>query len=495
MVVHQAVVMTFQRTLAIPLILLYTLINARGVNAQFIEDAKWIPQQANSLVLVNASRIFSSPLAQRENWAAQRAGAFERGLSMIPMDKGRVLFASQIDYESMEPIWTVGIFDDQASTIDLERVASTNGATVEQLADHAAVLLPGDHYLIQLQPNIFGIKAPANRQAAARWIRETGSGAARLGDYLDRALQFADRNADIIIAFDLADTISEREARSRLIAAGDELVRASDIELLAQAVSRLNGITLGVTVQNAITGSLRIDFQDGTKGLEKIRKELIIDALSAKGFMIDDLLDWTLKTEASRLVFSGPMTATGLRKVSLLVNQPIRTQFVASSVGEEGASEKELSVGKLTRYYMDTLFLYFKELDEFVQNPRAKHANVYARWFDKYAEKIDMLSVARVDESMLDLSSRISSGLRETSQVLTSAEATTRSRQSTERGGYAYDNYGYGYGYRTNSSVMNAVRTQETARAAVEAKEVMESLRNQLGDARRDMSLKYPDDF
>lgn len=487
--------MTFYRTLPGVVGVLFAFLLTNSVNAQFIEDAKWVPRQANSLVLINATRIFSSPLAERENWAAQRAGAFERGLSMIPMDKGRVLFASQIDYDHMEPVWTIGIFDDEASTIDLEKVAQVNESTIEDLADHNAVSLPGDHYLIALQPKIYGIKAPANRQAAARWIRESQSSQPRLSEYLDRALQFADRNADVIIAFDLSDTISELEARSRLIDAGAEVVRPSDVELLAKAASRLSGITLGVTVQDSITGSLRIDFQSGTTGLDKISKEMIIEILSERGVMIDDLLDWNLKTETSRLVFSGRMTPTGLRKVSLLVNQPIRMQFTPSSVGDEAAGEKELSVGKLTRYYMDSLLLYFEELNEFVQNPRAKHANVYARWFDKYADKIDMMSVGQVDESLVELSGEIAAGLRETSRLLTTAEASTRSRQATERGGFYYGYYGYGYGYRTNSSVRRAIRTQETARAAVDAKAVMEDLRSRLGDARRALSLKYPDDF
>lgn len=346
-----------------------------------------------------------------------------------------------------------------------------------------------------------GVKAPANRQAASRWIQDSESGKSRLSAYMNDALSFADRNAHIIIAFDLADAISEDDARSRLLAA--EGLRASDIEGLALAASRLQGVTLGVTIRESIVGSLRIDFKPGTEGLDRVKKELIIDILSNRGLMVDDVLDWELTVEASRLVLRGPLKPAGLRQISLLINQPVRVQLTETSPGNEQA-EKEISVGKATRHYIDTLTLFLNELDEFVQNPRHKHANVYARWFDKYANKLDMLSVSSIDPDMLTTGSQISAGFREVSQLLTSAEASTRSRETTERGGVYWSGngygggygYGYGYGYRrTNASVKQAIRTQETAEAASQSKVYMEKLRDLLGDSRRQMSVKYPQDF
>jgi hypothetical protein len=473
---------------------------ASGAAAQFNADSKWIPGQANSLVLINATRIFASPLATKENWAAQRLGAFERGLSLVPFDKGRVMLASQIDYEHMEPIWTAGVFFDEESAIDLTAVAQRHGQQAEELAGHQAVLLPGDHYLIELEPKLFGIKAPANRQATSRWVAESEASAPRLSPYLSNAIAFADRNAHVIIAFDLSDAISQADARSRLLQV--EGLRASNIESLATAASRMSGVTLGVNIGEAINGSLRIDFKPGTEGIDRISKDLILGILSDRGLMIDDLLDWELASEASRLVLKGPMSNTGLRQISLLVNQPVRVQLTNVSPGE-GSGQKEISVGKATRQFIDTINLYFAELDEFVQNPRAKHAKVYARWFDKYANKIDSLSLAGVDPEIVPVASDVSAGLREVSRVLTYAELSTLNRQTTERGGvygdyggYGYYGYGYGYGYRrSNAAVREAVRTQETTKVAATAKETMEKLRGEVGDARRQMSIKYPEEF
>ena len=121
-------------------------------------------------------------------------------------------------------------------------------------------------------------------------------------------------------------------------------------------------------------GSLRIDFRAGTEGVEKISKDLVLQILSNQGLMVNDLDDWELKAETSRLVLRGPLTASGLRQISLLVNQPIRAQLSDSS--SPGQQTAEISVGKATREFLDTLQLYFKELDEYIRDPRRKHANV-----------------------------------------------------------------------------------------------------------------------
>lgn len=487
------------------LLLATALLSSSQVAAQFSADSKWVPDQANCLVLVNPTRIFSSPLAARENWAASRARAFERGMSIVPTDRGRVMLASQIDYASMGTVWTVGVFYGDDTPLSVQSVAERNGLEVEDLAGRQAVNMPGDHYLIQLEPNTVGVIAPANRQTAHRWIQDRESGQPRLSKYLEDAIAFADRNADVIISFDLSNAVSASEARSRLI--GFPGIRASDIQTFANAISRLEGVTLGVTVRESIAGSFRIDFRPGTEGLNRVSKEFILQVLSNQGLMIDDLENWELTTEASRLVLRGPLSTTGLRQISLLVNQPVRAQLTQSS--SPGTEVAEISTGRATREFIDTLQIFIQELDEIVRNPRRKNANVYGRWFNKYADKIDMLSVARTDPEMLNLAGGISASFREISQILVSAEARIRSTQASDRGnlsggdqfgmgaqlGAMWGGFGYRQDFRTRASVRQETRIQKTADAVEDAKAEMQKLRVQLGDVRRQMSVKYPEDF
>ncbi len=482
--------MTMRRLIRFVGLWLSVIATTLPVHAQFGLDAKWVPEHANTMVLINADRIFSSNLAVKENWAAAGAGAFERGLSIVPPGVGRVLLASQVDLEFFEPIWTVGIFAKGDLGNAIEKLAVQDGREIELLDSRSAVALSGDQYAVQIDNSTVGVMAPANRQSLFRWLKDGDAGRVRLSEYLSNAIAFADAKADIIIVVDLENLMSKSAARSRLLKL--ESVRASDIDDLADAISRLKGLTLGITVRDQINGALRIDFADGTSKTSLVSKKFILEALVNNGVMINDFLDWEVSTENNRVVFSGPLTSTGLRKVSSLINQPIRAQFSNSPAGQQAQAP---SIGKSTRQYFDTVDLYFRELDEFLHGPRHTNARAYARWFDKYANKIDGLPVRNVDPEMVEFGANISEGFREISQELFSSDATVAGRLATERGynnNYYYSDYYYGY--RTNSSIRKNIKSQEYAKAADSAKGMLENLRNQVANIRKTMSARY-DDF
>ncbi|MBX3418440.1 MAG: hypothetical protein KF851_12620 [Pirellulaceae bacterium] len=459
------------------------------VNAQFELEAKWVPDHANTLVLINADQIFGSAIATKENWAATGAGAYERGLSIVPPGVGKVMLASQIDLEYLEPIWTIGVFAKGNTSNAVAKLAEQDGREVEQVGSRDLVALSGDQYVVQLDGSTVGVVTPANRQTLARWLKDGDAGRVRLSEYLSNALAFADKNADVIIAFDLENLISKSAARSRLI--NFESIRASDVDALADAMSKLQGLTLGITIRDGITGALRIDFADGTSGINLVSKKFILEALANNGVMINDFLDWEITTEGTRAVFSGPMTTSGIRKISSLINQPIRAQFADSPGGQQA---QPASMGKSTRQYFDTIDLYFRELDEFLRGPRHTNARAYARWFDKYANKIDGLSVRNVDPQMVEFGANISEGFRDVSQGLFSSDATVVGRQATERGvnsSFFYSDYNYGY--RSNSSIRKNIKAQEYSKAAETARGILENMRNQIGSMRRDMTARYED--
>lgn len=462
--------------------------------AQFLNEIKWIPAHANCLILVNADQIYNSPLAQRENWAADRQGAFQQGLTIVPANAGKVMLASQMDFELMDTIWTTGIFSKINSDQGLAKLAAQTERQLEKLGEHEALELPGDVYAVQLEEGVVGVMAPANRQNTIRWLRDGDSGMVRVPQYLSDAAKFADRNADLIISFDLDHVISQDDAKSQLLKM--EGLRASNINDLAEAISKLTGITLGVTIRDSINGSLKIDFEAGAKGVDKISKNMLLEIMAHNGVMINDCLDWNVSTNNNQILFSGPMSSTGLRKIGSLIDQPIRAQFTGTATKN---SQGAVSIGKSTRNYLDSIELYFRELDEFVNGPKHSTSKAYARWFDKYADKVDSLSASNVDPDALEYGAQVAEGLREVSYILYGAEASASSRTATEtenRGVNYYGyNYGYGYGYRSRSmsSYRDSVRTQEYAKASTEAKGVMEQLRSGLGDLRRQLPSKYSD--
>ncbi len=471
---------------------LLSLLMTSASFAQFELDTKWVPEHANSLVLINSDRILASEMAQKESWDAANTTAFERGASIIPPNFGKVMFASQFDLDNLEPIWTVGILADSKANTSVAKAAEHSGREMEKLGERDAVALTGDQYAVQLDESTVGLMAPANRQALVRWLKDGDAGRVRVSEYFSKAIGFADKNADVIVAFDLEHLMSASEARTRLLQL--ESVKAKDIETVAKAIERLEGLTLGITIRDVATGVLRIDFQDGTEGLDKITKELILEILSERGSMIDDLLAWEVSVETSRVVFRGPLSPTGLRKINLLINHPIRDHFSGS---DSETPTSPGSVGKNSREYFDSIDVYFRELVELLNDPRHRSARGYTKWFDKYADKIDRLPPRNIDPQLLEFGASIAKTFRSVSQTLFDSVATVTSdiaQQRSNRNTWHYSYYGDSYyGYRSNNMMRKTIQAQEYSKAAEQAKRIMEEARNQLGDMRRDMSLKYSD--
>jgi hypothetical protein len=467
------------------LALLLSVAAGSSALAQFDKAAQWIPDDANMLILINADRLMGSEMAKQEDWASSKA--FERGNSVLPPGVGTAFFASQFDFQVMEPIWTVGVFRGIDSRARLSAVAQRMSVEMDELMDRPVAPLTGDMFAVSIDPETIGVFAPSDRQGLAKWLKQGFDDRVTVTPYLSQAIEFADKNADVIIAFDMANAISAAGARSRLLRI--EGVKPSDIDTLATAASKLQGFTLGITIRDKSYGALKIDFEQGTKGLDRINKRLLLGILGENGVMVDDAEDWTVSTEGSSVTFGGWMSVTGLRKVNLLVNQPIRNQFAGAPT--PGQSQ-EVDMAKNTAEFLDAIELYLRELDQFAAEHRSSSAKAYARWFDKYANKIDSMSIRGVDTEVVDFAASMAREFRNVSMVLTKTDGAIQSRTVAEREYGSYYYYGDYYGHRSrNYASGQLVKAQESASATNAAKTIMQELRNKFGDLRRSMTTKY----
>lgn len=460
-----------------------------AAHAQFSRDAKWVPDQANSLILVNADRVFQSGLAAQEKWSPEQA--FQRGMTIVPPGVGKAMFASQYDYAMMEPVWTTGVFEVADADTRLTQAAERWDSTVEDFMGRKSATLRGDLFGVVLDAGVIGVMAPGNRQSAARWVGDADAGRSRVSLYLADAIKFADQNADVILAFDLANAFSVGEARSALLR--QEGLTGPDIEALSVAAARMQGLTLGITVKDKAYGAIKIDFADGTNGLDKLKKRVILELLSSNGMMVDDFNEWEVAVQGSSVTFGGWLTATGLRKVGLLVNQPVRMQFTG---GKPQQGSAELNTVQITREFVDTLELYFRDLEQFMVERRSSAPRAYSLWFDKYANKIDSLSITGVDPAVVEFASGMSREFRNVALILTQSQGRIDTRTISDVDYSGSYGYGYGYGYRSgnlsrNSAARKLAKTEESAAAAAAAKEVMQQLRNQFGDLRRDIESRF----
>lgn len=456
---------------------------------QFDADLVWIPSDANTLVMVNHDKLIASPLAQKDNWASRGQQIFEAGESIVPPGIDRVTIASQIDFEFMHGLWTVCVFSNQADRVGLQQVSKRVGRRIEKLGDRPALVLPNDTFLVQLDATTIGAMAPANRQSVARWAQTGGSGLQGVSPYLKDAAKFADKNAHVIIAFDLTDVISPEDAVARL--QKYESVKADDAEGLAADLAKLRGITLGLTARDKVIGSLKLDFAPGTTHLAKIDKALLLEALERNGVMIDDVSNWEVTVKPNQILLSGNLSSAGMRMLNTLVSQPVLAEFLVPD-----DSSKESNPQDRTKVYLSAIRDMFAELQEKQQSKNQLKS--YALWFERYARKVDDLSAANVDAEVLKLGTDVATQFREISQLLRNAELRRKAR-ATGSAQDSFDSYSDYYGSSTsrydNSPARRAIRVEEFANAESQAREMIGNLENQIGQIRRSMSAKYGSQF
>ena len=188
------------------------------VTAQFQKTSKWVPDEANTLVMVRVKQVIGSDIASKEKWSSDRTKAFQSGASFIPPWADRLLIASHTDFQYFEPAWRVVVYEQSRNEIEISKVSQRVGGNIESISGKDAILLPNDAYLVEADTQTLVSMAPANRQATARWLRDSMASKSRLSDYLAAAVRFADKNADVIAAFDFwlawqAMTIGDQRGR------------------------------------------------------------------------------------------------------------------------------------------------------------------------------------------------------------------------------------------------------------------------------------------
>ncbi len=455
--------------------------------AQFQLTARFVPKTANSLVMVRADEIADSDIAKKEKWRSERIKAFNSGMTFIPPTANRLLLAAQLDFDTFEPIWQVSVLED-CQAIDIVKVSERLRGNLESIEGSKAVVLPNDAYLVKINDNTIASMSPANRQMTVRWLRSTRNSVMNLSDYLTRAVKFADANADVIVAFDLEGVADRAEIVKNLRDSG--IVPAHDLDAVADSLQTIEGVTLGITINDNVTGAISIDFGSDATPLSSYGKELFLAYLRHNGFMIDDFENWKLQTSGNKLLLSGAMSKTGVRQVSTLIEHPLETEFTNSEYsGDEGPDMKTRSV-----QYFRSVQTLINEMDK----KNAQALDTYARWFEKYARKIDSISSLNVDPEVLDYGRYVADSFLDISGVLMGAKLKkVGDRQQYQDYGWSYSNrWGWGSSFTVdNTRARQQAGSKAKLEGANQAREIMREVQSRTGEVRQQMTSKYQIDF
>lgn len=463
--------------------------SALVAQAQVDPLLRWIPEEANSLVIVRVEKIFKSAISSDQNWLAKWKEAQKSGMAFLPTSTKQFVIGSQFDYEYMEPLFTTSVFEKTGSPIVLSKVADMVKGNITMLTGFDSLELGNDSYLVKLSDNVLASYAPANRQAVIRWLQNQPKSTGGLSAYLSQAAKFADENADVIIAFDMQHVLDPSEIAKRI--QNFESLKGVDADTAVKVLETLQGLTLGITVKSGITGSIKIDFTENPSALTNVAKAFLLEALGKRGLSIDDFENWELKHSNNQFLMSGPLSPAGLRQISLLINHPLR-EVVSASGTEGGITQTDM--GTSTKHYYDQVN---QILEDFRSRPQVKNLNTYASWFDRFARKIDELPVLNVDDAMIQFGQSVSNQFRDISTGLRGAELTkTQDATSYQNSAYGYRGYygSYSY-YYDNSKARNAATSIDRQAGSNQARAALEEIAKQSSELRKQMSLKYNINF
>lgn len=469
--------------------------------AQFEELLAKMPSSANAVVLLDAQRLFASPLGAKEGWKDKYEQSFASGLVTMSPDTQRLVLAAEMDYEFMKPKWEAAVAD-FANARSAALVARSTKGFLEKVGDVPAVALRENAYAVELGPQRMGALAPANRQALARWLRESqGRTEPALSAYLKGTLVASQQSA-VVVAFDLEDAIPPDIIRAKLAASPAVKATSADLEAAAKALDGIRGLVLEVAVTEGTFGRLMVHFRSDATVLAPFAKPLLIEILASLGATIADIERWNMQVEAQRLVLNGPLSAAGRKRIFSLIDNPLASLVASEQTSSSSPADRSPSqAAAASQKYFKSLTSILSEVRD--ESKAAKTFGQNALWFDKWARRIDKLPLLDVDQDLLGFGQYLSTQLRNMAAAMRGIGINTAARgaQVYQSGSSSYNaNYwtgGYSYyaEWRDVDSERRAIRAEEKATGATNARAIAAEIANATAKVRQQMTQKYHVEF
>ncbi len=462
--------------------------------AQYERLIDRVPNDANTLVIIDVERLMAAPLAVREKWKEKHLDDFTQGRVFVPPYAQRVVLAGRMDIESMDYAWQLALMDVQ-KTVSVESVAKKEKGYTDTVAGQKVAWSPRGGYIAKLGTNSAGVLFPANRQYLASWLKGRNG---QLSPYLRQVVQRRDKStAQFIMAMDLEDAVSPEWVRNRIkefkSLSGTDLV-AGDVAAL---VASIKGVTLEVTIGSQAEGTLTVEFGSDATALGNVAKPAFLEVLSRHGCYIDEFEQWKGAVRGTTFAMSGALGKSGLLRLSSVIELP------SLPLDDSGRDQPKVDAGDPKLYASQQ---HYKSVQALVSDVRqrkgidVKSLSQLAMWMEQYARRIDKLPVLNVDQDMQDYSAEIANLLRKMAAGYKGAGIRTGARQAQYHSGVSYtSNYGYA-SYTVNGSrwiqgERRRVRAEETAQASLSAVEIWQTIDQRSGEIRQDMTKRYNVEF
>jgi len=381
--------------------LLLSTLPAASAAGPYDDLLKYIPPQANTLVLVNVKAAYDSPLAKAEKWSANTYQRYKSGIGFLPPDAKQIVIASQVNLSNMTRDHQINLV--RVSTFPtIKSLADREGGSADSIAGQGVVLSPRNVYFTSLSGPAVASIYPADRQITARWIRHTlKAKSASIDSYLQKAADGAGDSV-LTIAVDLKESI-DPNLMTKALAISPVVVKQKgvDIPRLGKFVASVTGLTMTAKVSQGITATIRLDFAYEITAHKKIARDLFLELLDDQGVALPGMDKWEPTFTANSMTLSGPLPTSDLRRILSLFS------FPGLSPEPDGKGEK--FTGPSTQRYLAAVDAVLTGISGKKDSPDYGKT---ATWYEKAAGQIEQLSRRYVDPIAVDAASRSAKRLR-----------------------------------------------------------------------------------
>jgi hypothetical protein len=443
--------LSIKTAMTVGLVLLAT--TSRAAADGFDDLLKRIPDQANMLVCIDVEAVRNSKLGSSASWQERRQRMYGANLSSLPSSLKKLIVASHFDPSTLGQGWQIAV-GELNKNVSAEQIAKMESGTLDSMDGKDIVLGPRNAYYAVFDPQVVGMRRPANRQETARWLRTART---REQPVVSRYLQVAagrvTDKSQFVLGIDLTDVFDMQGVKMKLANSRTMSASKADVAGMAKLISGMQGIMLTISVQDSMMGELRLDFNESVRLAAPYMKQLVIEVLDNMGAHLEDLTEWSSAQTANTVTLRGKITED---MAHLLLSAVIRPAAVIRSEPAGGGTIAANEDPKATTSLM--YFRHVKEQLDLLKNCKARSFKQLGAWYYKGAEQIDDLPILNVDPELLQYGLQISltlKGLSNLAQQTNSynniAEMNAVTQLTTVPTTYSYSRYGpwggAGYNY------------------------------------------------
>ncbi len=383
------------------------------------------------------------------------------------------------------------------------------GGYVEQIQTQNVAWTPRNFYLLSFPEKIVGFAVPSDRQALSIWLQNTLVKPRTFPpSWADRAIFRADAGAPIVLAVNLAQSVSPKGVERWLKTVESPDVKKNEINfgLMGASLAGVKSALLEIDVTETIRGTIQIDFDNSLAFVKPIARDVVMAILEEYGANVDDLRRWSFDVRNNTITMSGALTEQSARRALSFLSAPRLTgQF--GSVTDAAPTPANAPVPnpnvpapeptpqdglKATQRYFASVLDVIQELK--TQNPQSTRTSRV--WFGRSAKEIEELPLLNVDNDLLDWGAARSYDLQgaigfKGNQLRRQGQDLPRHRRHAQPGFYG------GAGYSGNGKAYDAevINKQSNAILSVQVDAQWQALETSIAKMRRQLVQKYKVEF